>query len=186
MTKIKINNAKLKPNPNIIKKLQRLYEINHPLLNKTVGFALSDGLPLIFCEYPRNGNLHDFMKTQQCDATAKLCILYGIACAMKALHDEGIVHSDLKPKSIYIDKDKKPHLGDFAPFQFITRVQKRGSSLKSGVWIAPELFKGQEPTDKSDVFAFGTMIHYFYSTKFNFGRKVLTIPFPNATTPRKY
>ena len=178
MTKIKLGNCKLKPNPNIIVKLQKLYNLNHITLNKTVGFALSDSLPYVLCEYPQNGSLYEYIKSNQyIDSTTKLCILYGIACGMKALHSEGIIHSDLKAKSIYIDKDKKPIIGDFAPYQFITRVQKPETSIANGVWIAPELFKSFEPSQKSDVYAFGTLTHYLYSTKFNFGRKVKNAPF---------
>ena len=178
ITKIKLGKGKLKPNPNITKKLQRLYEIDHLTINKTIGFALSESLPFIISEYPSNGNLHDYMKNNQIlDSTTKLCMIYGIACGMKTLHDEGIIHSDLKAKSIYLDKEKKPFIGDFAAYQFITRVQKPETSIENGVWIAPELFKGKDPTEKSDVYAFGTLLHYFYSTKFNFGRKIKTAPF---------
>jgi len=177
ITKMRIEKNKLKNMDIVMDILQKLYEMKHFTINRVVGYIKDNSFPLIVCDLPTGGALSSLFRSDKLYGNEKFIYIYGIANAMYFLHRNGIVHSDLKAKSIYIGEDMNVKLGDFAQFQFVDHFADKDSSMKTNQWVAPELFKGENSTEKSDVFAFGSLLLYFYTRKFNYGRKITMVPF---------
>jgi non-specific serine/threonine protein kinase len=115
----------------------------------------------------------------QLDTRPRLAIFLQIADAVAAAHAVGVLHKDLKPANVLVDGPvSAPHvrLTDFGsgllmePDRLeqlgITRmgltVEDRaadGSTSGTPLYIAPELFAGQAPTVKSDVYALGVLLY---------------------------
>ncbi|KAJ3483211.1 hypothetical protein NLI96_g6473 [Meripilus lineatus] len=105
--------------------------------------------------------------------------------AMKYLHDEGIIHSNIRGTSILVDRDNNVFLSDFSR----SRIEGLDESLSSQFtgaygWLAPELqpriVKGMRgprdewsfqiyppavPTTASDVYSFGCLCIELYACK---------------------
>ena len=95
------------------------------------------------------------------DALHRLAI--GIATAMAAIHGAGVVHRDLKPENVLLAPDG-PRVIDFG----IARVLEASSTMTNGLagtpaYMAPELFRGENPRPAADVYAWG-MIMVFAAT----------------------
>lgn len=117
------------------------------------------------------------------DVPARLSLFLQIADAVAAAHAVGVLHKDLKPANVLVAGEAhEPHvrLTDFGSgrllepdrlAQFgITRLgmtveDGSGTDSTSGtpLYIAPELFVGQAPTVKSDVYALGVMLYQLLS-----------------------
>jgi eukaryotic-like serine/threonine-protein kinase len=113
------------------------------------------------------------------DTPARLALFLQIADAVAAAHAVGVLHKDLKPGNVLVMGDAgEPAvcLTDFGsglllePDRLdqlgITRLgmtveDREGVDSTSGtpLYIAPELFTGQAPTVKSDVFALGILLY---------------------------
>jgi len=88
----------------------------------------------------------------------RLNIIEGIAQGLSWFHKAKppIVHHDLKPSNILLDKDDNPKICDFGLSHFIFDESIR-SSAGSKLWSAPEVLQDEDHNEKVDVFSFAIM-----------------------------
>jgi predicted Ser/Thr protein kinase len=92
-------------------------------------------------------------------------IVEGIAEALAAAHERGVIHRDLKPPNVFIDTEGKVRLLDFGIARLLEN-ESRTLTMTSVVlgtpgFLAPEQAKGliQEIGPHTDVFAFGAIVY---------------------------
>jgi eukaryotic-like serine/threonine-protein kinase len=98
-----------------------------------------------------------------------LAILKQMAAGLAAIHAAGIVHRDIKPNNIMLDgfgSDVRLCITDFGlASAYTTEASLRGHELAAGTpdYMAPELHRGLEPSQASDLFAFGVVLHQVFT-----------------------
>lgn len=117
------------------------------------------------------------------DTAQRIELFLQIADAVAAAHSVGVLHKDLKPSNVLVSGDAAKHhvrLTDFGSGHMlepdnlaqlgITRmgmtVENRDltdSVSGTPIYLAPELFAGQAPNLKSDVFALGILLYQLLS-----------------------
>ena len=101
-----------------------------------------------------------------------LQLAYGLAAA----HDKGIIHRDLKPENIFISRDGRLKILDFGlARQEVAHADAAGSSATHAAaapdtrtadgivlgtvgYMSPEQVRGERADQRSDIFAFGTVL----------------------------
>lgn len=140
--------------------------------------------PPYFLELPffADGHLGEWAAArgglQSLDPPVRLELCARLCDAVAALHEIGVIHSDLKPQNLYpvADPEGGWHVvladlgaGDTAQSNRLAelgitmsvvvadlaRSQRAGSLL----YMAPEVIAGEIPTQRSDVFALGTLVY---------------------------
>ena len=87
------------------------------------------------------------------------------------LHSNDIIHRDLKPDNLLVvsfSKDKnvvRVKLSDFGTSRLSTNTMKMTEAIGSPVFMAPEVFEGEEYGKKSDVYSFGMTVWAIYAEK---------------------
>ena len=80
---------------------------------------------------------------------------------MIVLHQNYVIHRDLKPGNILIDKDFYPHITDFGLSKFLDSVHSKSQSKSCGTpcYMAPEVIDGNHYDGKADVYSFGILMY---------------------------
>ena len=88
-------------------------------------------------------------------------IISGIA----AIHQAGIVHRDIKPTNVMLDRYGPQLLVSIMDFGLARRYEGRSTVTQAGAiagtpgYLAPELLRGHRPSRASDIFALGVLLH---------------------------
>nr|XP_051202708.1 cysteine-rich receptor-like protein kinase 28 isoform X2 [Lolium perenne] len=117
---------------------------------------------LLCFEYLPKGNVHDYITDASSRLEWRTCykIIKGICCGLHHLHDNHIVHLDLKPSNVLLDEHMVPKIADFGLSRCFEENQSQTITSKvvgSLGYFAPELYSGKI-TMKSDIYSVGILI----------------------------
>jgi serine/threonine protein kinase len=89
-------------------------------------------------------------------STIALCIANGI----DYMHQNGMLHRDLKSTNILMDKQQLPRIGDFGISRFDPRSVNEPLTRRIGTpcYMSPEIFLGYRYSKPSDIYSFGLIL----------------------------
>ena len=129
--------------PFILNEIKAMKSVRHPnimKLERAVNDPLGNSILLLMSRCSR-GSVTDRMKSGM---TSKQLAKYFVqtACALRYLHNNEIIHGDVKPCNIFVNDSDDAVLGDFGGAHILTDGETRISTWGgSPGFIAPEFFK---------------------------------------------
>jgi serine/threonine-protein kinase len=141
---------------------QAIAQMRHPNIVNVYDFGEYEGTPYMIVEYVPGGNLAAKMEQKPLDQAIAMRYLRGIAAGLDYAHSLGIIHRDVKPGNVLLEKDETPVLADFGLVKLL-----QGSSLQSmtGVttgtpaYMAPEQVTGHQVGPAADRYSLATMAY---------------------------
>lgn len=116
-------------------------------------------------------------------------IINDIAKALDYAHSQGILHRDVKPSNILIDKDGKAYLMDFGIARIVgnQKLTATGSLIGTPAYMSPEQGRSEELTKESDIYSLGIVafemltgkVPYDGQTPIGIIHKQITEPIPD-------
>lgn len=132
----------------------------HPYIINIYDVVSEDDVQYIIMEYVEGVTLKDYLKEHKLPLNAVLEIAVRLADALKHAHSKNIIHCDIKPQNILIDKNLNPKITDFGIAKMISNQTTVYTSAVMGSvhYISPEQAVGGKITASSDVYSLGVVL----------------------------
>jgi eukaryotic-like serine/threonine-protein kinase len=118
--------------------------------------------PYIVMEYLGGGSLEDRLREGGAqDPGDALDWLEQAATALDAAHRHGVVHRDVKPGNLLLDRDGNVHVADFgiASAAGMDALTLTGTVLGTAGYLSPEQAQGDQATPASDRYGLGVVAY---------------------------
>jgi tRNA A-37 threonylcarbamoyl transferase component Bud32 len=130
-----------------------------------------DGLVYIAMEFLDGQDLGQIARTQGAmDWKDARDIVLQICRALRAAHDKGIVHRDMKPENIFlIQREGQPHFVKILDFGIAKvmgldpngpRLTRTGMIFGTPEYMAPEQAEGKDTDHRADIYAVGCILYH--------------------------
>lgn len=111
---------------------------------------------------------------QQLDIAEVVDVGAKVADALQAIHDDGIVHRDIKPHNIFVSSHGQPAIGDFGISSIESERTVTGGAGFSINYAPPEVFEEGGAGAAGDVYSLGATLYQLASGE---------VPFPHTGDP---
>ena len=137
-------------------------KITHKNVCRMYDLNKEERTPYITMEYVSGEDLKSSLRRMGPLSVAKTLYIAKQVCqGLAEAHKLGVVHRDLKPQNIMIDKQGYAHIMDFG----IARMTKAKGVTTSGMMIgtpdymSPEQVEGKEVDTRADIYAMGVILY---------------------------
>ena len=143
-----------------LREVQTLVSCQNQFILPLLGFTDTQPFTII-TEYMSHGNLQKVLQSRKfvLSRTQLTLIAFGVADGMRVLHQNNIIHRDLKSENVLLDDRFLPRICDFGVARFKAKpdevVTKTIGTLN---WMAPEVFVSPSYTEKVDVYSYGLLL----------------------------
>ncbi|MDJ0974414.1 MAG: serine/threonine-protein kinase [Planctomycetota bacterium] len=143
-----------------------LAKLSHPHVVGVYEFGERTGLYYLLMEYVDGVTLRQLMRTGSLNPREALTIVPQICEALQYAHEQGVVHRDVKPENILLDRKGRVRVADFGlakladpgPADFtLTGTHQVMGTLH---YMAPEQYKTPADVDhRADIFSLGVVFY---------------------------
>ncbi|KAF9525506.1 hypothetical protein CPB83DRAFT_859376 [Crepidotus variabilis] len=142
----------------IMSEIDLLKNLNHPNIVKYKGFVKTREFLYIILEFCENGSLQTISKRfGKFPENLVAVYISQVLAGLVYLHDEGVIHRDIKGANILTNKDGTVKLADFGVAAKTGGVSD-GAVVGSPYWMAPEVIEQSGATTASDIWSVGCVV----------------------------
>ncbi|XP_061593926.1 serine/threonine-protein kinase Nek1 isoform X2 [Cololabis saira] len=149
-----------------------LANMSHPNIVQYKESFEEGGALYIVMDYCEGGDLFKkinsqkgvlFPEEQILDWFAQICL------ALKHVHDQKILHRDIKSQNIFLTKDGTVQLGDFGIARVLnSTVELARTCIGTPYYLSPEICENKPYNNKSDIWALGCVLYEMCTLKHAF------------------
>ncbi len=174
---IKVMDVPLRDDPDYIMRFERearaIAQLEHPHIVRLYRYGEADGLLYMAMQYVEGADLETVLSSYQKDEELlkanEIARIIGEICqALDYAHEKGVIHRDVKPSNILLDRQGRAFLTDFG-LALLTEVGTRGEIFGSPHYIAPEqAVSSADVVPQSDLYALGVILYELFTNQLPF------------------
>jgi tRNA A-37 threonylcarbamoyl transferase component Bud32 len=154
-----------------------LARLGHPNIVSIHDFGEVDGQYYFVMEFVDGADVRALLRRGQLTRQEALRIVSQVCEALQYAHDEGVVHRDVKPENILIDKRGRVKMADFGLAKLLdpsaVNFTLTASQQVMGTWhyMAPEqLERPQDVDHRADLYSLGVVLYELLTGRLPMGR----------------
>jgi serine/threonine protein kinase len=135
--------------------------MDHPHIVRVLEFGMQDSIPFLVMAYAPYGSLRALHpRGSQLPLSLVVSYIQQIASALQYIHDQKLIHRDVKPENMLVCQHGAIALSDFgiAVIAHSERSMSQQDIGGTGTYMAPEQFQGK-PRPASDQYALGIIAY---------------------------
>ena len=139
-------------------------KISHKNILRIHDLGEVNGMKFISMAYVEGQDLHQLIKDNpRLPLERVLKFATQLAGALAAAHAEDVVHRDLKPQNILVDKDDQIYISDFGLAKSFAEgavgMTQTGALLGTPRYMSPEQVEGKPTDGRSDIYSYGLILY---------------------------
>jgi serine/threonine protein kinase/tetratricopeptide (TPR) repeat protein len=163
---LKVIRPELAGHPDVLRRFKQelilARQVTHKNVVRIFDLGEAEGAKFISMEYVDGRDLHSILGERgKLPPEEAMGIVEQICQGLEAAHAEGVVHRDLKPKNIILDKHGRVAVMDFgiARSRELSGLTQTGDLVGTPEYMSPEQAKGEEIDSRSDLFSLGIIFY---------------------------
>jgi eukaryotic-like serine/threonine-protein kinase len=134
--------------------------LSHPNLVRIYDYGSEEDRPYLVMEYVDGETLAERTARGGLDEEAGERLARELLGALSVIHAAGVIHRDVKPSNVLLDRGGQAHLTDFGIAQTGdgTRLTETGHVIGTRGYMAPEVLEGGDATARSDLYSAGVVL----------------------------
>lgn len=137
---------------------QILARLDHPNIARLLdGGQTADGWPFLVMEYVDGERIDTWCAQQHLGLAERIALLQALCDALAYAHRQLVIHCDLKPANVLVDRSGRLRLLDFG-IAHIEGDDEQGPAGLTPGYASPEQMAGQAPTLASDLYSLGRLM----------------------------
>ncbi|MDZ4773975.1 MAG: serine/threonine-protein kinase [Planctomycetota bacterium] len=151
-------------------------KLAHPSIATVYEYGRDQNTSFIAMEFLQGRTLDKIIKEQTLGYEECLRIALAVTNALTLVHEERMIHRDLKPGNIMVQDDGAVKLLDFgiARANDEANITQHGMLVGTVLYMSPEQVRGDELDVRSDVYALGSVFYHAMTG---------SLPFPGKSFP---
>src|SRR5438093_13730158 len=141
--------------------------LSHPNIVDIYDFGEApDGSMFIVMQYVDGENLKDILQQRGRMSPAEVVPIARQVCrALSVAHANGLIHRDVKPQNIMIDRTGNVRLTDFGVVKALSgpSLNQSGMTFGTAAYLSPEQATGAPISPASDIYALGCVMYEMLS-----------------------
>jgi tRNA A-37 threonylcarbamoyl transferase component Bud32 len=141
---------------------QALAALNHPNIVTVHDFGQSGGFFYLLMEFVDGVNLRQALRGGHFTPEQALAVIPPICEALQFAHERGIVHRDVKPENLLLDKSGRIKIADFGIAKIVGLPPLLADDDAAGTprYIAPEQIDSPSAADhRADIYSLGVVLY---------------------------
>ncbi len=162
---MKVLHADLAEDPSVFKRFERearaLKKLTHPNIVPFYGLFKTGDLAFLLEQYIDGPTLKQMLRQRGAPLPVEEALIYlkALCAALGYAHAHGVVHCDVKPGNVMIDRGGNIYLTDFGVARHAESMTTTLGSAGTPAYMAPEQCRGKVVTASTDVYALGVMLY---------------------------
>jgi len=137
--------------------------LGNPHVIQVYDLGNQDNQEFMVMEFLDRGSLEKILSKSggKLDPICAACVGVQAAEGLRAAHEAGVIHRDVKPDNLLVSREGVLKVADFGIARLQDEISKTqtGTALGSPQFMAPEQIEGSPLTGKADVFSLAGVIH---------------------------
>lgn len=156
------------------REVQIMSRLKHPNITECYGACLEQGHACLVMEYMEKGSLEQYLEGKTLSHSQQQQIALDILKGLAYLHEQKVLHRDMKSGNILINAQGQAKITDFGLSKIeAASIQTAREKSNALPWQAPECFQYKAPyTEASDIYSIGVILQELAGQKpvFEFAR----------------